>query len=219
VVGDLLAGGVNRFVLWRLVQLQSVLVTVLGAILEAMGGHVSPGVLISLGLCVVVLLVILGVVVWVGVSRLVPNCECGSVGALGVAVDRSASGLDPARGDVYVAELLMRLYDPVTGEQELLRIVSTSSMPRGTPLQIKHVNVTITGPGFTFNLTNRDKMEITGGLDSTASQTLSVSFRATSCATLGFAPKLTVSTSGKTSKANGASLNVKLTYPKAPFGS
>ena len=35
---------------------------------------------------------------------------------------------------------------------------------------------------------------------------------------LKFAPKFAVSTSGKTSKANGASLTVKLTYPKAPFG-
>jgi hypothetical protein len=36
---------------------------------------------------------------------------------------------------------------------------------------------------------------------------------------LGFKPGFKVSTSGKTSRANGASLNVKLTYPKAPFGS
>jgi hypothetical protein len=36
---------------------------------------------------------------------------------------------------------------------------------------------------------------------------------------LKFAPKFAVSTSGKTSKANGASLHVKLSYPKAPFGS
>ncbi len=34
-----------------------------------------------------------------------------------------------------------------------------------------------------------------------------------------FKPKFAVSTSGKTSKANGASLTVKLTYPNAPFGS
>ena len=33
-----------------------------------------------------------------------------------------------------------------------------------------------------------------------------------------FAPKFAVSTSGKTSKAKGASLHVKLTYPKGPQG-
>jgi uncharacterized repeat protein (TIGR01451 family) len=43
-------------------------------------------------------------------------------------------------------------------------------------------------------------------------------FQAADCASLRFAPKFQVSTNGKTSKANGASLNVKLTYPKAPQG-
>jgi hypothetical protein len=92
---------------------------------------------------------------------------------------------------------------------------------KGIPLQIKHVNVTITRPGFTFNPTNCEKMQIGGSLSAVegATQSLSVPFQATNCATLGFAPKFSVSTSGKTSKANGASLSVKLTYPKAPFGS
>ncbi len=91
----------------------------------------------------------------------------------------------------------------------------------GIPLQIKHVNVTITRPGFTFNPTDCNPMDITGTLDSTegATDVLAVPFQATNCATLGFAPKFAVSTSGKTSKADGASLAVKLTYPKAPFGS
>jgi hypothetical protein len=97
---------------------------------------------------------------------------------------------------------------------------------KGIPLQIKHVNVTITGAGghpnnFTFNPTNCNPLAITGTLDSTegATRALSVPFQATNCAALKFAPKFAVSTSGKTSKANGASLTVKLTYPKAPFGS
>lgn len=91
----------------------------------------------------------------------------------------------------------------------------------GIPLQIKHVNVTINRPGFTFNPTNCNPMMITGNINSTtgASVPVSVPFQVTNCATLKFAPKLTASTSGKTSKAKGASLNVKLTYPKAPFGS
>ena len=33
-----------------------------------------------------------------------------------------------------------------------------------------------------------------------------------------FTPKFTVSTNGKTSKQNGASLTAKLTYPKGPQG-
>jgi hypothetical protein len=41
----------------------------------------------------------------------------------------------------------------------------------------------------------------------------------TNCEVLGFKPVFTVSTAGKTSRANGASLHVNLTYPNAPFGS
>ncbi len=90
----------------------------------------------------------------------------------------------------------------------------------GIPLQIKHVNVTITRPGFTFNPTNCTPSAVTGTLQSIegASSSLSVPFQPTNCAILKFAPKFAVSTSGKTSKAQGASLNVKLIYPKAPFG-
>jgi hypothetical protein len=93
---------------------------------------------------------------------------------------------------------------------------------QGIPLEIKHVNVTIDRPGgFTFNPTNCSPAAVTGSLQSIegATQTLSVPFQATNCAVLKFAPKFAVSTSGKTSKANGASLTVKLTYPSAPFGS
>jgi hypothetical protein len=43
-------------------------------------------------------------------------------------------------------------------------------------------------------------------------------FQITNCAALKFAPKFAAETAGKTSKANGASLSVKLTYPSAPFG-
>ena len=91
----------------------------------------------------------------------------------------------------------------------------------GIPLQIQHVNVTINRPGFTFNPTNCNPMAITGSIQSTqgASSALSVPFQVTNCATLAFKPGFKVSTAGKTSRANGASLSVKLTYPKAPFGS
>ena len=92
---------------------------------------------------------------------------------------------------------------------------------QGIPLQIKHVNVTITRPGFTFNPTNCNPTAVTGTLQSTegATSTISVPFQVTNCATLKFAPKFQVSTSGKTSRSKGASLAVKLTYPTAPFGS
>ncbi len=91
----------------------------------------------------------------------------------------------------------------------------------GIPVQIRRVNVLIDRPGFTFNPTDCNPMAITGAIqsDEGASSPVSVPFDAANCATLGFAPKFAVSTQGKTSKAEGASLSVKLAYPKAPFGS
>jgi hypothetical protein len=92
----------------------------------------------------------------------------------------------------------------------------------GIPVQIKKVNVLINRPGFTFNPTNCSKMEVTGSIASDEganAQVTPVPFEATNCAVLKFAPKFTVSTSGKTSKSKGASLTATLSEPKAPFGS
>jgi hypothetical protein len=88
-------------------------------------------------------------------------------------------------------------------------------------LQIKHVNVTINRSGFTFNPTSCEPLSVTGTIDSTegSSSPVTVPFKAHDCANLAFKPSFKVSTSGKTSRKNGASLNVKLVYPKAPFGS
>jgi hypothetical protein len=89
----------------------------------------------------------------------------------------------------------------------------------GIPLQIKHVNVNIDRSGFTFNPTNCSPLAITGTINSSegASSQLRVPLQVTNCATLAFKPKLTASTSGKTSRAKGASLSVKLGYPAGPY--
>jgi hypothetical protein len=91
----------------------------------------------------------------------------------------------------------------------------------GIPVQIKKVNVLIDRSGFTFNPTSCDPMQITGsiGSDEGASSPVSVPFQVANCAVLQFAPKFSVSTSGKTSKANGASLTAKVSEPNASFGS
>jgi hypothetical protein len=85
----------------------------------------------------------------------------------------------------------------------------------GIPLQLKVVNVTIDRPGFTFNPTSCAKTAIMGTLSSKESggAHISSSFQVTNCAGLGFKPNFKVSTSGHTSRANGASLDAKLTYP------
>jgi hypothetical protein len=90
----------------------------------------------------------------------------------------------------------------------------------GIPLQIKHVYVNVNRPGFTFNPTNCTPTAITGTIDSVegSSAPVSIPFQVTNCASLKFEPKFTVSTSGKTSRANGASLHVDLTYPSGALG-
>lgn len=123
--------------------------------------------------------------------------------------------------------VVVRAKVEVDPETAALTIVTDSSGPHaipkiieGIPLQIRHVNVTITRPGFTFNPTNCEPMSITGSVASVegSSSPVSVPFQVTNCAVLGFKPRFEISTSGKTSRANGANLHVKLTYPKAAFG-
>jgi hypothetical protein len=89
----------------------------------------------------------------------------------------------------------------------------------GIPLEIKHVNVTINRPDFTFNPTNCSPLAIGGSLGSSegSSAALAVPFQITNCAVLAFKPSLTASTTGKTSKLDGASLTVKLGYPAGPY--
>jgi hypothetical protein len=101
--------------------------------------------------------------------------------------------------------------------------VTTGEIPhilKGIPLQIKHVNVTIDRPGFTFNPTNCNPQLLTGTIGAVegASSPVAVPFQVTNCAALKFAPKFSVSTKAKNSKANGATLIAKLSYPTAAQG-
>ncbi len=78
-----------------------------------------------------------------------------------------------------------------------------------------------------FNPTNCNPMSFSGTAWGTpppgaggpgASAPISSHFQVGSCRSLEFKPGFTVSTSGKTSRTNGANLSVKLAYPKAPQG-
>jgi hypothetical protein len=137
--------------------------------------------------------------------------------------------VNPAKaGPFDLGQVVVRAKIEVDPTNAAITITSDTSgsyripqMIDGIPLQIKHVNVTITRPEFTFNPTNCTPMQIGGSLTSSqgAVSALHVPFQVTNCAVLGFKPIFSVSTAGRTSRAGGASLNVKLTYPKAPFGS
>jgi hypothetical protein len=133
--------------------------------------------------------------------------------------------LNPAKaGPFDLGSVVVRAQVLIDPHTSALRIVSDPlpTILDGIPLQLQHVNVTVNrADGFTFNPTSCAKMAITGTLTSSQGATASVSspFQVTNCAALGFKPAFKVSTSGKTSKANGASLNVKLTYPIMAQGS
>jgi hypothetical protein len=130
---------------------------------------------------------------------------------LGQVIVRAKVELDPATAALIITT------DP-SGPHAIPTILD------GIPLQIQHVNVTIdqaAGADFTFNPTNCEPMKIGGSLTSSqgAVSALNVPFQVTNCATLGFKPHFKVSTNGKTSRSKGASLDVKLSYPKAAWGS
>jgi hypothetical protein len=137
--------------------------------------------------------------------------------------------VNPAKaGPFDLGQVVVRAKIEVNPEDAAITITSDTSgayrIPQiidGIPLEIKHVNVTINRPEFTFNPTNCNPQQIGGALTSGegAVSALHVPFQVTNCAVLGFKPIFSASTNGKTSRAKGASLNVKLTYPKAPFGS
>jgi hypothetical protein len=82
----------------------------------------------------------------------------------------------------------------------------------GIPLQVKTVNVTLNREGFTFNPTNCTPQTLNATLTSTQGANANVSspFEAANCAALPFKPSFTVGTQGKTSKADGASLTIKV---------
>ncbi len=126
-----------------------------------------------------------------------PFTLSGTTGA-GTVVVRAAINLDPHNVALTITS------DPLPTALD------------GIPLQLKVVNVTIDRPGFTINPTSCNKTAITGTLSSKESGGAHVSspFQVTNCAGLGFKPTFKVSTSGKTSRANGASLDAKLSYPK-----
>jgi hypothetical protein len=85
----------------------------------------------------------------------------------------------------------------------------------GVPLNVQKINVTLDRPGFMLSPTNCDPTQITGVATSSAgaSAALSSPFQVGECSRLGFAPRFSVATVGRASKANGASLTARLSFP------
>ncbi len=139
-----------------------------------------------------------------------------------VAGPYTLSGLNGEGGEADDGKVVVRtqLYiDPHTAQ---ITAVSGTlpSMLDGIPLQLRAVNVKLNRPGFMFNPTSCEKMAITGTVASWEGMSANVSspFQVTNCARLGFDPTFTASTSAHTSKKDGASLRVKIAYPRGAQG-
>jgi hypothetical protein len=80
------------------------------------------------------------------------------------------------------------------------------------------VNVIVDRPGFIFNPTNCEPLKVAGTLASTQGAAASVSspFEAANCAALPFKPRFTIATAGKASKADGVSLDVRVSSKGGP---
>ncbi len=99
---------------------------------------------------------------------------------------------------------------------------------KGIVIHVRDIHVYVDRPNFMINPTNCNPLNFAatvggGGQDPTnpADQqfvTTNTPFHLANCQNLAFKPLFKVSTSGKTSRSKGASLSVKLAYPKAPQG-
>ncbi len=90
---------------------------------------------------------------------------------------------------------------------------SVPTMLKGIPVDLKALEVAINRPGFTFNPTSCEPLTTTATLTGSegASANVSAPFKAQGCTSLPFHPTLEASTAGQASKADGASLDVKVT--------
>jgi len=109
--------------------------------------------------------------------------------------------------------------DPVTAQITVV----TDAFPQvidGIPTDLRTINAVIDRPGFMFNPTSCSPMSFSGTAHSAqgASAPISSHFQMGSCRALLFKPNFQVSTSGKTSRKKGASLDAKITYPNEPLG-
>jgi hypothetical protein len=132
---------------------------------------------------------------------------------LGTVVIRFALRINPASAQVEV---------DAAGSDAIPHIID------GIVTHVRDVRVYIDRHDFTINPTNCNPLNINNTITGTGANiatttddtpvTLSSRFQAANCANLAFKPNFKVSTSGKTSKANGASLTVKLAFPNTPVG-
>ena len=101
--------------------------------------------------------------------------------------------------------------------------VTTDQLPQvidGIPADLRAINAVIDRPGFMFNPTGCEPGSFSGTATSAQGATAPIGshFQMGSCRALTFKPNFKVSTSGKTSRKDGASLDAKILYPTGSLG-
>ncbi len=109
--------------------------------------------------------------------------------------------------------------DPLTTQLT----VTTDPLPTiidGIPADLRAINAVIDKPGFMFNPTGCEPSSFSGTATGTEGAVAAIGshFQMGSCRALTFKPNFKVSTSGKTSRKNGASLDAKIVYPTGELG-
>jgi hypothetical protein len=100
--------------------------------------------------------------------------------------------------------------------QTTARVTAESVLPtivKGVPLRLRSISVNVNRQGFLLNPTNCSPEATESTLTSTfgaLQEGLSTPFQVEGCGSLAFKPTFTASTSGKPSKANGASLETTI---------
>jgi uncharacterized repeat protein (TIGR01451 family) len=132
---------------------------------------------------------------------------------LGTVVIRFALRINPTTAQVEISS---------AGSDPIPHII------RGIVVHVRDIRVYVNRPNFVINPTSCNPMTIAGtitgaGADPTnpadgVPVTVSERFQAADCANLAFKPTFKVSTSGRTSRKDGASLTATLSYPNTPLG-
>jgi hypothetical protein len=109
--------------------------------------------------------------------------------------------------------------DPLTTQLT----ITTDPFPTiidGVPADLRSIDAVIDKPGFMFNPTGCEPSSFSGTATSNEGAAVAIGshFQMGSCRSLTFKPDFKVSTSGKTSRINGASLDAKIIYPTGTLG-
>ena len=126
---------------------------------------------------------------------------------LGLVVVRARINVDPETSELTVTT-------DETGPYRVPQIVF------GVPLRLKRITVNIDRPHFMFNPTDCGPLQIAANVSGNQNAVTHVSspFAVGACKGLAFTPSFKVSTNGRTSRANGASLDAKVSFPTTAPG-